>query len=136
MSMFKVLSITERHEYKKWARENYKPFEDIKGIWHPIVQEECIQINREVSGYQQTRQLSAYQAIHIKWYGPTDRKPSRYRVMAAAGPLWVPKNFNLSVEDNVRCVAEQYCKDKGWPYRDIFIGQLYDGNWVAVLLSE
>ena len=31
--------------YKKWARENYTPLDDIRGIWHPVIQLECAMIN-------------------------------------------------------------------------------------------
>jgi len=47
MKMFKELSAKEVKEYKAWARKNYKPFEPISGIWHPVVQEECAKINSE-----------------------------------------------------------------------------------------
>jgi len=36
---------SEVEEFKKWAHDNYIPFSAIKGIWHPIVQKECIKIN-------------------------------------------------------------------------------------------
>jgi hypothetical protein len=44
--MFKQLTEEETAEYRKWARENYEPFGPIKGIWHPVVQQECVEINR------------------------------------------------------------------------------------------
>ncbi len=47
--IFRKLTEGETKEFKQWARENYKPFTEIKGIWHPIVQEECVQINKEKS---------------------------------------------------------------------------------------
>ena len=34
-------------EYRTWARENYIPFTEIKSVWHPVVQSECIRINEE-----------------------------------------------------------------------------------------
>lgn len=36
---------SEEEDFKKWAHDNYIPFSSIKGIWHPIVQKECIKIN-------------------------------------------------------------------------------------------
>ena len=45
--MFRQLSTEEESDFRAWARENYKPGEPIKGIWHPIIQEECVCINRE-----------------------------------------------------------------------------------------
>ena len=47
MKLFKDLSEKEVVEFKKWARENYKPFDEIKGIWHPVVQAECVEMNKE-----------------------------------------------------------------------------------------
>lgn len=48
MNMFRNLDEHEVFEFKKWARENYKPGEDISSLWHPVVQEECKQMNNEV----------------------------------------------------------------------------------------
>ena len=39
----------EIQEYRKWARDNYKPLSDIKGIWHPIIQDECMKMNEELT---------------------------------------------------------------------------------------
>lgn len=46
-SLFRDLGPEEEEEFRKWARENYKPFDPIKGVWHPIVQEECVKMNKE-----------------------------------------------------------------------------------------
>tara|TARA_R110002051_G_scaffold310737_1_gene384109 strand:+ start:230 stop:466 length:237 start_codon:yes stop_codon:yes gene_type:complete len=32
---------------RKWARENYKPLDPIKGYWAITTQEECVKMNRE-----------------------------------------------------------------------------------------
>lgn len=47
MKLYKELSEQEKEEFRKWARENYKPFTPIEGTWHPVVQEECTKINAE-----------------------------------------------------------------------------------------
>jgi len=47
LNLFKTLSDEEQKEYRKWARENYKPYEPIKGVWHPIAQAECVRMNEE-----------------------------------------------------------------------------------------
>ena len=47
MNLFKPLTAEEEKEYRKWARDNYVPFEPIKGVWHPIVQDECVKMNAE-----------------------------------------------------------------------------------------
>lgn len=43
--MFRELSKKETVEFKKWARENYKPGDVIETVWHPEVQKECRKIN-------------------------------------------------------------------------------------------
>lgn len=47
MKMFKDIpeGSDEEWEFRLWARENYKPFNPILGIWHPIVQAECVRMN-------------------------------------------------------------------------------------------
>lgn len=48
MEMFRELSQQEEDEFRQWARDNYEPFSAIKeGIWHPIVVEECQNINKD-----------------------------------------------------------------------------------------
>jgi len=47
MKLFKDLTDKEMTEFKDWARKNYKPFTEIKGVWHPIIQKECAAINSE-----------------------------------------------------------------------------------------
>lgn len=45
--MFKKLSNIEIDLYREWARQNYVPHDNINTCWHPVVQEECININKE-----------------------------------------------------------------------------------------
>jgi hypothetical protein len=40
------------HSFMKWAREMYTPFEPINGVWHPVVQAECVIMNCEVAEYE------------------------------------------------------------------------------------
>jgi hypothetical protein len=49
-SLFKALDALEEQKFRQWAREQYTAFDDIKGIWHPVVQEECAKINKEKGG--------------------------------------------------------------------------------------
>jgi hypothetical protein len=49
-NLFRDLDRREEQEFRDWARENYTPFEPISGIWHPVVQDECRQINTEAGG--------------------------------------------------------------------------------------
>lgn len=45
--LFRVLSCEEEEEYRKWARDNYKPGDEINHVWHPVVQCECVRMNLE-----------------------------------------------------------------------------------------
>jgi len=47
MKLFKRLDEEEKKEYKKWAKDNYTPLSEIKGVWHPEVQKECVRINEK-----------------------------------------------------------------------------------------
>jgi len=47
MTLFRDLGEAEAASFRKWARENYKPFSEISGLWHPVVQAECTQMNKE-----------------------------------------------------------------------------------------
>jgi len=47
MKLFKDFTRQEEIEFRTWAKENYVPFNDIKGIWHPIIQDECRRINEQ-----------------------------------------------------------------------------------------
>ncbi|MHB9836864.1 hypothetical protein Q8F57_018685 [Paraburkholderia terrae] len=46
MKLFRELTADEEREFRQWAREHYKPFEPINGVWHWVTQAECVQINR------------------------------------------------------------------------------------------
>ena len=47
MKLFRELTPEEEPAFRQWARDNYEPYSEIKGVWHPVVQEECVQINKE-----------------------------------------------------------------------------------------
>lgn len=46
---FRTLTPTEETKFRKWARDNYESGSAIKGTWHPVVQDECVEINRRRS---------------------------------------------------------------------------------------
>lgn len=46
---YRALTTAEEKKFRKWARDTYEPGVEIKGIWHPVVQEECVAINCERS---------------------------------------------------------------------------------------
>ena len=48
MKMFKHLTEEEKKEYRQWVRDEYTPLTDIKGVWHPVAQAECVKMNEEL----------------------------------------------------------------------------------------
>lgn len=48
MNIFRELTPEEEPEFRQWARKNYKPFTVINEIWHPVVQDECERMNKEL----------------------------------------------------------------------------------------
>lgn len=49
MKLFRMLTPDEEKEYKQSARDNYEPLTEIKGIFHPVYQLECVKINIETN---------------------------------------------------------------------------------------
>jgi hypothetical protein len=47
VKLYRDLTEAEEQTFRKWARDNYEPFTDIRGIWHLVVQDECRKINAE-----------------------------------------------------------------------------------------
>jgi hypothetical protein len=47
MNLSKTLSPEEIVALQKWAHENYTPGAGICGVWHPVVQRECVAMNEE-----------------------------------------------------------------------------------------
>ncbi len=45
MNLFRDLSPEEEKEFRNWANEHYQLLSPIKGIWHPVVQNECVKMN-------------------------------------------------------------------------------------------
>ena len=50
MDIFRYLNEEEIKDFQKWARDNYTPGSEISGVWHPVVQKECVKINKEKLG--------------------------------------------------------------------------------------
>jgi hypothetical protein len=48
---FRALSPCEEARFRSWARETYRVGSEIKGIWHPVVQDECVAMNRETARF-------------------------------------------------------------------------------------
>ena len=47
IDLFRHLNAVEEKEFRQWAKDNYKPLDPIKGVWHPIVQDECKLMNEQ-----------------------------------------------------------------------------------------
>ena len=47
MKLYRELNEKEKQDFRDWARVHYKPYGEIKGVWHIVVQEECMRMNRE-----------------------------------------------------------------------------------------
>jgi hypothetical protein len=45
--LFRELSSEEELSFRQWADENYVPFSEINGVWHPVIQARCAEINKE-----------------------------------------------------------------------------------------
>jgi hypothetical protein len=41
------LSPEQEKDFRNWARENYKPGEEVCSAWHPVVVDECKKMNEE-----------------------------------------------------------------------------------------
>ena len=48
--MFIELEPEQEAAFRQWARDNYKPGAEINAMRHPLVQDECQQINAELEG--------------------------------------------------------------------------------------
>jgi hypothetical protein len=42
---WRKLTPEEETEKRQWARDNFTPGEDINGLLHPVIQDECVKIN-------------------------------------------------------------------------------------------
>lgn len=60
MNLFRTLRPKEIEDFRNWARENYKPFDEIKSIWHPVTQLECAIINLKESVKIYNNELRKY----------------------------------------------------------------------------
>jgi len=49
--IFRKLNDEQTEAFRQWARDSYRPFSEIKGIWHPVVQEECVKINNQIAEF-------------------------------------------------------------------------------------
>lgn len=47
MKLFRDLTPEEEDSFRDWARQNYQPFSEISGVWHPVIQDEARRINEQ-----------------------------------------------------------------------------------------
>lgn len=52
MRMWKRSTAEDEKEYRKWARENYKPGTKINVLWHPVVRHECEAMNIDANNFR------------------------------------------------------------------------------------
>lgn len=76
-----------------------------------------------------------FQAIQVKYLGPTNYLGSRYKATAAAGSITVGVDDALSIESNVIAAAQALCDKFGWVGGMVY-GQLADGSYVFVQLYK
>lgn len=76
-----------------------------------------------------------FQAIQVKYLGPTNYRGSRYKATAAAGSVTVPADDAKNVAGNVIAAAQALCSKFGWS-KDMVYGQLADGTYVFVQMSK
>lgn len=76
-----------------------------------------------------------FQAIQVKYLGPTNYRGSRYKAIAAAGSVTVGADNALSIEGNVIKAAQALCDKFGWS-KGMVHGQLADGTYVFVQMSK
>lgn len=72
-----------------------------------------------------------YQAIQVKYLGPTDTLGARYKATAAAGSVVVQTNYEMNPEENHTHAAKVLCARFGWDF-PIQGGVLADGSYVFV----
>jgi len=49
MDMWRELSEEEQSDFRKWARDNHKPGDEVNPTWHPVCRDECAKIDAEVA---------------------------------------------------------------------------------------
>lgn len=76
-----------------------------------------------------------FQAIQVKYLGPTNHRGSRYKATAAAGSVTVSVDDALSTEGNAIAAAQALCAKFGWS-KDMVHGQLADGSYAFVLMNK
>lgn len=61
--LWKKLTKSEEKKFREWARKNYKPLTAIDGLWHPVVQDECVKINAEKQSLTNYQNVSDFAGL-------------------------------------------------------------------------
>lgn len=64
--MFRELNEREIEEFRQWARQNYQRGALISSVWHPVVQAECLVMNREPAEDVRTLRDLAKEALLVQ----------------------------------------------------------------------
>ena len=80
---FRDLGADEEAEFRKWARDTYRPLGPIDTLWHPSVQDECAKINAEFQAATDAEKEPSVDDLGANTVGK--RKSSGPRTGAAMG---------------------------------------------------
>lgn len=75
------------------------------------------------------------QAILVKYLGPTNTRPSRFKASCASGSLTLPMDYAFDCDGNARKAAEALCEKLGWltpNHGRLISGALPSGDTVFV----
>ena len=45
---FRKLTVKEEKRFRRWARKNWKPGDEVNPVWHPVVRDEIEKMQNEV----------------------------------------------------------------------------------------
>jgi hypothetical protein len=81
--LFRSLTDKEEMKFRKWARDNYKPVDEISEVWHPVVQDECKKMKEESEekfflGYSRRQLKEAFDKVCDvdNWKKPINKRVS------------------------------------------------------------
>ena len=111
------ISTEEAETMQSWARDNYEPHTPIKGIWHPLVQEECTKMNSEHG----LRITTDDDEISIETVA-IDKEDDDYNkmifnceswiaILATSGPSAIPSVLNLMRQYIIDCEDKEAEED-------------------------
>ena len=58
--IFRKLDDQEAKKFQQAARNEYKPFTPISGLWHPVYQAECVKINTEQAEFSENESANHF----------------------------------------------------------------------------